>query len=189
VPIFSRIVLVTSSYSPLFVLLGLVSYERHWSLAVVFWSFAIAPALLMVGLLGVMWMGIPDLPLEITAVRERTEDIGVYATTYLLPFLALRFDSWQTVAAVFSFIALLVLVYLRARITYVNPLLLIAGFRLFEVEYTTRRRGSATEPAEQTQRAVAISWRALRDDQHIDAARIERPKDDLGVLLVKRIAT
>jgi hypothetical protein len=142
----------------------------------------------MLGLLGVMWMGIPELPLEITAVRERTEDIGVYATTYLLPFLALSFDSWQTVAALFAFIGLLVLVYLRARITYLNPLLLLAGFRLFEVEYTTRRRGSANGSAEQTQRAVAISWRALRDDQHINAARIERPKANLGLLLVKRIA-
>jgi hypothetical protein len=181
-------VLVTSSYSPLFVLLGLVSYERHWGLALTFWTLAAAPALLMLGLLAVMWAGIQELPLEISAVRERTEDVGVYATTYLLPFFALSFDNWQTIVALFAFVGFLVMVYLRARITYLNPLLLILGFRLFEVEYTTRRHGSGGQFVGEKQCAVAISWRALRDHQHIDAARIERPAANLGVLLVKRVA-
>ena len=188
-PFFSRFVLVTSSYSPLFLLLGLVSYEKHWSLAVVFWILAVVPGLLMVGLLAVMWTALTSLPLEISAVRERTEDIGVYATTYLLPFLALTFDSWQTRVTLFAFIGFLVLVYLRARITYVNPLLLIAGCRLFEVDYTTSLDPSEPAANAITKHAVAISWRSLHGEQEIQAARIERPTANLAVLLVKRVAS
>lgn len=187
-PIFSRIALVTSSYSPLFLLLGLVSYERHWSLALVFWALAIGPALLMLGLLGVMWKAIQALPVEISAVRERTEDIGIYATTYLLPFLALTFDSWQTVVALFAFIAFLVLVYLRARITYINPLLLLLGCRLFDVDYTTALEESASPGPPATRQAVAISWWGLRRDQNIQAARIERRDANVAILLVKGVA-
>jgi hypothetical protein len=188
VPIFSRFVLVTSSYSPLFILLGLVSYEKHWRLALTFWALAAVPVLLLVGLLIVMWRVIRTLPLEITSVRDRTEDVGVYATTYLLPFLALTFDDWETVVALFVFIGLLILVYLRARVSYLNPLLLVAGFRLFEIEYRTRRKPEETLLEQrELRRAVAISWRGLRDEQKIDAARIERPTAHLGVLLVKKV--
>jgi len=186
VPVFTRFVLVTSSYAPLFILLGLVSYKDHWDLALTFWAIAVASTLLLTGLLAVMWKVIRPLPLEVTAVRERTEDIGVYATTYLLPFLALTFDNWQNVVALFVFIGLLLLVYLRARVSYLNPLLLIGGFRLFEIEYTTRRNQAQSLPAmSESRRAVAISCRSLSPSQKIDAARIERPAANLGVLLVR----
>jgi hypothetical protein len=160
-PIFSRFALVTSSYAPLFILLGLVSYEEHGRLALTFWAIATASTVLLLGLLAVMWRVIRSLPLEITSVKDRTEDVGVYATTYLLPFLALVFDRWQNVAALFAFIGLLVLVYLRARVSYLNPLLLLVGVRLFEVEYTTRRDsseapGHASEPRRANQRPELI---------------------------------
>jgi hypothetical protein len=178
---------VTSSYAPLFVLLGLVSYEKHWNLALTFWGIAGASALLLLGLLAVMWRVIQPLPLEIIAVKERTEDVGVYATTYLLPFLALTFDNWENVVALFVFIGLLVLVYLRARVSYLNPLLLLGGFRLFEVEYKTHRNPEQTTPNDpESRRAVAISWRPLSTSQRIDASRIERPAGNLGVLLVRK---
>jgi len=188
VPFFSRFVLVTSSYSPLFLLLGLVSYEEHWRLALAFWGLATLATLLLTGLLAAMWLAIRELPLEVMSVKERTEDVGVYATTYLLPFLALTFDDWQTVSALFVFIGLLVLVYLRARVSWLNPLLLLAGFRLFEVEYTTRLQGKEAVPEpREFQRAVAISFRGLHREQKIAASRIERPEASLGVLLVKRV--
>lgn len=184
----SRFVLVTSSYSPLFLLLGLVSYEKHWRLAIAFWALALIPTLLLVGLLVVMWRVIRTLPLRIVSTKNRTEDVGVYATTYLLPFLALPFESWETIVALFFFIGLLVLVYLRARVSWLNPLLLLAGFRLYEVEYTTRTSpGTMVEPSPTPQRAVAISWRNLNDQHDVDASRIERPSAQLGVLLVKKV--
>jgi hypothetical protein len=56
---------------------------------------------LLLLLLAIMWRVIPRLPLRVTTVRDRTEDVGAYAATYLLPFLALTFDQWQVIVALF----------------------------------------------------------------------------------------
>jgi hypothetical protein len=54
--------------------------------------------------------------------------------TYLIPFLTLSTSDWRARAAILAFIVVVAALYVRSHIFYVNPVLSLAGYRLFEIE-------------------------------------------------------
>lgn len=81
--------------------------------------------------------------------------------TYLVPFAAMSASTLRERGALVLFLALIAVLYVRANLFYVNPLLGVVGYRLFEV--TTK---SGTE-------AVLISSRRfLAPDQVCSVRRL-----------------
>ena len=74
------------------------------------------------------WIWIPAACLPVASIS-----IPAYAATYLLPFLTIFSGSWQDVASLIGFVAVLGVVYVRSRLIYVNPFLALLGFRLWRV--------------------------------------------------------
>jgi hypothetical protein len=181
-PVVSRCVLAASSYAPLFGLLGLVSWHGHSSLAIAFLATA---ALLVAGLGGLFWYLAKILgtwTFELGETRSKTEEIGVYAATYLLPFLAFAFDRWENVLALFLFIAFLAFIYVRARLPYLNPVLLVFGYRLVEVQH----RDVASDPNDPYRVSIAIAKREVAPGDIVRASFLQRGgAADIGVLLVR----
>ncbi len=121
-----------SSYTPLFVLLGLRSIERSDAIL------AASGALTMLGGAGTllfMWTAQRKQAgiFTLLEVENRDPDVAAYAATYLLPFLAVFSGAWQDVVSLAAFIGLLGAIYVRSRLIYVNPLLTLLGFRLWRV--------------------------------------------------------
>jgi len=52
---------------------------------------------------------------------------------YVLPFILIDLDDSSAVAASLAFVAILGLVYVRSNLLYLNPLLALAGFRLYSI--------------------------------------------------------
>lgn len=65
--------------------------------------------------------------------RPRDDDVMAYVMTYLLPFLGLATDTGRQQLALLLFIAVVAVLYIKGRLFYVNPLLSLVGYRLFEV--------------------------------------------------------
>jgi hypothetical protein len=65
-----------------------------------------------------------------TAEPQR-EAYTTYLLGYLLPVILVDLNDSSAVIAVIVFVALLGLVYVRSNLVYLNPLLALAGFRLF----------------------------------------------------------
>jgi hypothetical protein len=183
VPLVSRSVLSASSYAPLFALLGLVTWHEHTNLAIAFFSLAA----LLVAVLGLLMLYLArvlgEWSQELGETRGKTEELGAYIATYLLPFLAFAFDHWQNVLAIFLFIALLAFIYVRARLPYLNPLLLVFGFRLVEVHH----RDPNCEPTDPYRVSVAIAKGEIKEGDRVTAAFMQRPKAEIGVLMVKKV--
>jgi hypothetical protein len=132
--------LFLSSYTPLFILVGLRSIRRSDEIAA-------AAGVLTVG--GMVGTGLFMLTAHRKAVGEytltdvecRDGDVGAYAATYLLPFLPIFSGSWQDIASLGAFLVILGVVYVRSRLIYVNPFLAIIGLRLWRVIPTTPGSG------------------------------------------------
>ena len=117
---------------PLFLLIALRSIHHSDGIAIV------AGALTLLGCAGTaafLWAARRKTAgdYQLIEVENRDSDVAAYAATYLLPFLTVFSGSWQDVASLAAFIAIIGLVYVRSRLIYVNPVLALLGFRLWRV--------------------------------------------------------
>lgn len=73
-------------------------------------------------------------PLQAKSMRSRDADAMSYVVTYLVPFVA---STPSTSAGLLSLLLLylvIALIYVQGNLIYINPVLSLLGFRLYEVE-------------------------------------------------------
>jgi hypothetical protein len=128
----AQLALFLSSYAPLFVVFALLdSFGRGWpSVACV--------ALAVVGVASAVTVFLASRrlapqPLEVATAQVRDGDALAYIATYLVPFSAITATTARERAALAVFVLLIAVLYIRAELFYVNPLLALAGYRLFQV--------------------------------------------------------
>ena len=134
------VMLFLSSYSPLFILVGLRSLDESRMIAIA------CGALALSGVLGTLLFlsTAKQKPLEryeLLEVEKRDGDVAAYAATYLLPFVAVFGGDWQDVLSLAAFIGFLGVIYVRSRLIYVNPLLACFGYHLWQVIAVTAGAG------------------------------------------------
>jgi hypothetical protein len=94
-------------------------------------------ALVSVVLTWVYWKSVKGQQftwLSATRNRPRDADVLAFFVTYVVPFAAAPLDSRRARAALIVFVLFLAALYLRAGLYQVHPLLLLAGFHLFELD-------------------------------------------------------
>jgi hypothetical protein len=154
-----RLALFLSSYSLLFGLLGLRLVARPWLAA----SLGV---LLLLGLAATAWIALGESrkqPISLTPVniRDQGSEVAAYLVGYLLPFSTGGAPSDTDLMAYAIFFVVLVAVWLQSDLALINPLLYLAGWRIFEVETGTdrprflvaRRRPIASVPLSATRLA------------------------------------
>jgi hypothetical protein len=131
--IFAQIILFLSSFAPLLVVFGLLdsfsSQPARWV--------CYGLAFVSMGALGPLFHQVRRLAgqsIEVSRARPRDSDALAYVVTYLIPFLALPTDTWTRRASLVIFIAVVAVLYVRSHLFYVNPILSLVGYRLFEIE-------------------------------------------------------
>lgn len=131
--IFARATLFLSSYAPLFVVLGLLdSFESRAASIACFVLAGVSLAGLWLAFIS--WRRLAVTQVTASRVRHRDSDAIAYVATYLVPFASLGVDSSRERVALLLFLALVAVLYVQAHLFYVNPVLALVGFRLFELE-------------------------------------------------------
>jgi hypothetical protein len=166
-----------SSYTPLFLLLGLRSIHRSDSILIascVLTVFGTAGTILFLQMARRKEPG----DFKLLEVENRDPDVAAYAATYLLPFLAVFSGAWQDITSLVGFIVLLGVIYVRSRLIYVNPLLALFGYHLWRVIPLT---AGAPVNADKTPwpRFLLAHTRSLREGDPISAYPVT---DDLLLL-------
>ena len=133
---FLRALLFLSSYAPVFLILALKSHGDSFAL------FRLSVALLIGAVIGILiFWGIAKRhnPQEmvVLTVQSRDADLAGYLVGYLLPFVGAVAVDWQDVLAFILFFVFVGIIYVNSRMIYVNPLLALAGYHLYEVQATT----------------------------------------------------
>lgn len=132
-----------SSYAPLFLLVGLRSIDDSHAIA------GVAGVLVIAGAAGtfVLLNAAPSKTDEIyklVEVEKRDGDVAAYAATYLLPFVTVFSGKTLDVISLAAFVAFLGFIYVRSRLIYVNPVLMLLGYHLWRVIPVTD--GAAASP-------------------------------------------
>ncbi|MCJ7766902.1 hypothetical protein MUP79_00725 [Candidatus Bathyarchaeota archaeon] len=70
----------------------------------------------------------------ITRVSQRDADMMSYIVTYLVPFTSVSFNDLRNGIALCILLAVVAILYVRSNLIYVNPILNLLGYHLFEVE-------------------------------------------------------
>jgi hypothetical protein len=135
--------LFLSSYTPMFVLIGLRSIDRYDAVV------AAAALLTVIGVCATLIFLYTARRkgsgrYQLLEVENRDSDVAAYAATYLLPFILVFGGAWQDLASLGAFIAFLGFIYVRSRLIYVNPILALMGYRLWRVIPTTAGAPVAT---------------------------------------------
>lgn len=77
-------------------------------------------------------------PQNVVSVDDESDNAPALILTYLFPFLFLTVSDWRDAAAYVVFALVLLLLIVRTDIWKANPLLLIAGYRIYSVEFPSR---------------------------------------------------
>lgn len=113
-------------------------------LAIRFWSKSPLAAIILVALavgtsgltLWYVWASRrhaePDVVMA-AGVSRRDEAVMAYLFTYVLPFVGMPFGDAAEIAAATIFLVLLLVLYVRTQLFYVNPVLSVVGYRIYEV--------------------------------------------------------
>ena len=130
--LFVRCMLFVSSYCPLALICSLLLFDeqRFWALMI-----------LLIGLSGCLIMLVYFLVIapkkqicveKVTELQKRDGDIMSYAAGYLIAFITFPLHDWQHLAAVLTFLGVLLIVYVNSNLIYINPMLTLLGYHLYE---------------------------------------------------------
>lgn len=125
-------VLFLSSYAPLFGVLALLdSFGKGWPsmacLGVMVAGIAAPAGMLIIS------QRLQPQTLKVSTARVRDADVLAYIVSYLVPFALQPGSTTRQQTALGVVFLLLAVLYVHAELFYVNPLLALVGYRLFEV--------------------------------------------------------
>jgi hypothetical protein len=131
--LFVRSMLFVSSYFPLTLIFSIFLFDKQRLWAVI---------ILLVGLSGLLIMLLYFLLIaprravlheEVAELHRRDGDVMSYIASYLIPFVTFPFSSWEQMAAIIVFMVVLMIVYVNSNMIYINPMLNLIGYHLYEV--------------------------------------------------------
>jgi hypothetical protein len=129
---FAQALMFVSSYAPLFGVFALLdTFGRGIPTGVCIVLACLGLAIPVVVLLAVHRLS--PHPLNVESSQARDSDTLAYVATYLIPFAAIMATSGRERAAVGLFFIVLAVLFVRNELFYVNPLMAIFGYRLFQV--------------------------------------------------------
>lgn len=130
---FIKIILFLSSYSPLLFIFALQNpFDNQYVQCI----------LILIGILSIIILKFVLKQTQsneghwekITQINLRDGESMSYIATYLLPFLALDFETIENIIAIFLLFFMLAILYMNSNLIYTNPILNIFGYHIYEVQ-------------------------------------------------------
>ena len=130
--ILAQFALFLSSYCPLFAVFALLDSFGTGAPSWICLGLAVLGPVLLYAMLRVAHrLGPQALHVETSQIRDG--DAMAYIATYLVPFAAVAATTNRERGALLLFVLLISVLYVRSELFYVNPLLALVGYRLFQV--------------------------------------------------------
>lgn len=130
----TRILLFLSSYVPLFVIIGILVFNKNWIVATVIFLLAACFICALWSYLRYCRKKLKHTFSKLRDYRARDSEAMSYIASYIVPFATFPLDGWTQVLALTVFLLVLLMIYVNSNMVYVNPLLSVVGFHLYEIE-------------------------------------------------------
>jgi hypothetical protein len=132
--------LFISAYSPLFLILAVKDFDFYCSYSFnhpIGISLLLGLSVLSVILLFVTINSIKrgSMPVTVKAVKNRSVDLINYTIPYIVSFFGFDLAKVEDIIALSIFLLLLLLLTIKSKSVFMNPILLLAGYNLYDLEY------------------------------------------------------
>jgi len=135
--VLARLTLFLSSYAPLVIIVAIL-HRGNRPLALLLAAGASASAIGLFAFVHALG-SLNPLTIGIQRATRKDSEVTGYLMAYLFPFLGVDLTDPSERLAFAVLFALVAALYVRSNLIYVNPLLAIARFNLFEVELDNGR--------------------------------------------------
>lgn len=136
----TAILLFISAYSPLFLILAVkdfdFNYTYHFKHSIAIYTM-LGIALLSVILLFVTVASTKrgNMPVTVKSVKNRSVDLINYTIPYIVSFFGFDLSKIEDVISLSIFLLLMLLLTIKSKSVFMNPILLLAGYNLYDLEY------------------------------------------------------
>lgn len=145
----TAILLFISAYSPLFLILVVKDFDFYCSYSFKH-PFGIS-ILLGVSVLSVILLFVTinlikrgNMPVTVKVVKNRSIDLINYTIPYIVSFFGFDLAKVEDIISLSIFMLLLLLMTIKSKSVFMNPILLLAGYNLYDLEYEyDGKQGSA----------------------------------------------
>ena len=130
----TRILLFLSSYVPLFLIIGILVFAKSWLAASVIFFLAACFTFTLWLYLRYFRRKNKRAFSRLSDYHSRDSEAMSYIASYIVPFATFSLDVLPQILALAIFVLVLLVLYVNSNMIYVNPLLNLAGFHLYEIE-------------------------------------------------------
>ncbi len=136
----TAILLFISAYSPLFLILAVKDFDfncsHHFKHPIAIYTM-LGIALLSVILLfvTVAFTKRGNMPVKIKSVKNRSVDLINYTIPYIVSFFSFDLSKIEDMISLSIFLLLMLLLTIKSKSVFMNPILLLAGYNLYDLEY------------------------------------------------------
>lgn len=138
--IFTAILLFISAYSPLFLILAVKDYDfekthyfKHPVAIYIMISIAILSVILLFATVCSIKKG--SMPVTIKSVKNRSIDLINYTIPYIVSFFGFDLSKTEDIISLTIFLLLMLLMTVKSKSIFMNPMLLLAGYNLYDMDY------------------------------------------------------
>lgn len=164
-----RSLLFLSSYSPVLAIMALKSYGISCPIFIFSLLFLTA-AVVGIALFWMIAKRHTPFKAKVLDVESRDADLAGYLVAYLLPFLGVIATGWRDVLALALFFAFVGIVYVNSRMIYINPILALFGYHLYEIKATTAQGGNTPDRIASQFLVTKHTW--VRPEDHLTVRRV-----------------
>lgn len=84
------------------------------------------------------------MSVKVTSIKNRSIDIINYTIPYMLAFLGIDLSKPEDIICVILFLLILLILTINSKSVFINPLLVLAGYGLYDLEYEFDGKTSST---------------------------------------------
>ncbi len=130
----TRILLFLSSYVPLFWIMSVLIFAKSWIVAAAIFALSLCFALALCLYLRYCQRAHNRSFIRLRDYRSRDSEAMSYIASYIVPFATFSLDTLAQILALGIFVLVLLVLYVNSNMIYINPLLNLRGYHLYEIE-------------------------------------------------------
>ncbi|HNJ90349.1 MAG TPA: hypothetical protein PLT99_12795 [Chitinophagales bacterium] len=138
--IFTAILLFISAYAPLFVILCVKDFDfdckkNFYHPVTVYIILGLTFLSVVLLFYSVKSIRRGNMPVQVKGVKGRSVDLINYTIPYIVSFFGFDMSKMGDVVSLIIFLLLMLLMTIKSKSVFMNPILLLAGYNLYDLEY------------------------------------------------------
>lgn len=145
----TAILLFISAYSPLFLILAVKDFDFYCDYSFnhpigisILLGLSVSSVVLLFITINSLERG--NMPVTVKGVKNRSVDLINYTIPYIVSFFGFDLAKVEDIISLSIFLLLLLLLTIKSKSVFMNPILLLAGYNLYDLEYEFDRKPSST---------------------------------------------